>query len=1049
MEQNQGQKKYRRNRQRNTTIYQRTDGTTISSSTYYRLHATERRKIRVLDACESQTQIEAEPDNISTPESVDLNDGSTYEQSIVERLNDSPDTHAMVIDEIAENLSTLELKTYNQMEFCIYLVQLREEYYIPSGAINSLLKVLPNVEDGVLNSLPKSVYILNKIVSNLYTTDPLVVIQCKKCEVLLYLEGKYIQRLLGNGWFTQARSKILRRLISENYISFLDRLHITLPCNCENSVQLEYKTIAKSPFFWLYTSVEEYITKLFNQPMIVAKSLICFFVSFPENIREGLERVIENQYRTFEEYYRDLETFNLLSNYFNTLTPSGIELLFNSSKEFHLRSTFIDESWHGKYFWKSILNSNYCYNTPWLIVISLLFDWYSPYKFSSQQSLAPILICLLNMTRYSIAQRNDIFMHSLGYLPTDYHLTTEKVQKYIDVFVRDIENLRNKNLQVYNSLLNKNCSVHLVFGTVRADMPAAHSILFMQSPGRAKANCRRCVGFAESCPCGNHSNWGSAFGSPNREKNTVLEQGRAVTELINSQAQKGRIKQYCSRTGVKGYCVLNRLPEFDIVYDVVFEGMHLFFFNVCPQGPEEWLNSITDRSQTCRFYINDVIRRSAYATLDARYKEITFLRHINRKGYCLIRKPHKLICDEWKVVTMLVILPLFRGLVKPELLREFSFLVKVVKKLFNSNVSRSCLENYKEKLIDFHHKHIENYKECKYKLSTHSILHVIEDIINWGHLKSNWTALSEGEAGGERKRLEFCNGKNISNSLSKITCAAESNTLLSNRELDDRTMLRSKRRDVYQKKFWKYDISEDDTTVWYTNRGKSYIGAALLFSVISDNNQTPMFKSKFVSIFVYILSLRNQTDSQPYSLLTNSLNEFQSHTEKANTFISWINNPQNNLRLEFNVYSNVNIGYIQYYGIRNPKKIPRVGNFDKYYKQGEWVQIKTATRRIYGRIRRFISITIYNDNEVDEAGSTNFDSFVIVQFYDFLRSLPNRDAITQLRVAGNWRASEVDINIFQNVGCITRKVAIQPFYSSSSTTRDPEKHLVLPWYSWC
>ena len=1017
-------------------------GQKVKKSAYYSLPVDQRKIIYQTNLSES-TDTEYDHNNdIEFSESNQHESGTNASADVCNTEASSLFTISSDYDEDSNRIKTIE-------QLDIYLSQLQCDYSIPTAALESILKTLPTVEPSLFKELPNSKYSLQKRISRLYKSNPMLVVECKNCHAVIAIDGETLAAVLGKGWFCLTQSYIVRKLHSKNFKYYCERHKKQYNCKCQDQDCL--KVITRSPFFWIYSSFVEYIQLIYRSPLLLAQSLAPLMASFPENIQKALLEVIDKRYKTYiqmEQSNKDIAV--VLKFYFITLTPESIKLIWRDS-ESRAMNEKINEAWHGFRFWESMIEGGFELDSLWTLIISVMYDWFSPFKNSSTQSMAQILISSMNHSRYVIAARDDIYIYPLGYLPSDYHLTAEDVQRYFQIFINDIIGSRDAGIKVYNCFLDDQCIVKPYFGVFRADSPAAHQGLWMQTPGRAGNNCRRCEGTAETCTCGKHAYWAIDESiTEKRTKERWIYKANKVTTLVEQNAPISHIKARASKHGYKGNTVFNQLPECNPAYDFIHEAMHLFFFNVCPHAPIEWLTS-THNTDKNKYYKDAIPRKGIPLILQQRFEEMTYLRHINRKGRCFLSTPNKLIAEEWKVLVLLIILPLFRGLIKRRYLEQFRLIYKITKQIFSDNISRERLQHIDNNVKRFHELQKTNYGQCKYKLSTHSLQHVVEDIKTWGHVKSVWTAQSEGLAKGERKRLEFTNGKKVNNTLSKLGYIQASISRLSKSKLGANIQIKSNLRDQKQAKEWEFDIAEDNTIIWFTNKGRTFRGINLLMKVVTDNSTNLRLKEDFNATFAHILKIKELHEIDPYEVLYNSL--IESSRSNTEIFEEWQNTYKQDI--EFSIYYNINIGYRQYYGVSNRNKVPVPKSFDNYEEQGEWLEINFDDKRYYGRIRRMISVRLYNrdflSNNVisDVISNSDYNCIILVQFYDYLKPTQARDRETGMRLAVPLSGTENSISYFQNIGCIRRKVAIQRTFVGNTSEPDPNKFIVQPWYSWC
>lgn len=943
------------------------------------------------------------------------------------------------------------------------------DFALSNDGLSALLDIIHTTEDvTVFKELPKNSSGLVRSVNKHYRTAPDLCVQCSECKTLIRMDGKLMVRVIGNGWFSLSRSEIYNLIKSKSFLSKASTITDTIVCSyCDAPVTLNM--IKASKVFWFYSPIKWFIDDLFKSPLSVASLLKPFYEVLDKELQSLLDDIYSNRYQTRKDYVNKNSTgakqiedmLVKISNDSNLCSE-----IWEKAKSYNRNLENKSQMWHGlRFFGNNDINYR---TTLWRLVLGFLFDYYGPNKYG-HKSLGPLFSKCCSLPREDIASHPGRYMFNHGYLPCDREASSHKMQRYLAVYKNDFLQIRN-GFYVYNCLTDNYCRFYISFGTVGADSVAAHQVMCYQHPGRAFRNCRNCQGIATPCiDCfirSYHTFWGSAYAyiMVYKIKSDLVRYGHEIDEYkaclkikqrtndpaysdYTLEGLQAKQKQY----GLLGYCVLNDIPEFDPVYDVINEGLHLLFLNNIPAPVEIWMNSKGDDISK---YFKENVGQHRVAVLKKRLEYITFPRNISRKGTKFIDYPSKMVGEDWKNFMLCAALPLFRGLLHDDILNHYKILYNIIYLALLDYLSPTDYNKLEELLQEFHNKHIELYSTCQYKLTTHSLQHITMDIKNWGIIKANWTCILEMIPKKERKLNVYTNGKNVNHSFSKITAERIAQNQLYNTTKTPYINLRINK-DLRQSCLWNEFICLDNRTVYISSKSRSLDLAGLYTIVYKDYSNSFILFDFIKSLYIvlqrycssYISSL--SIDNYRYWYLFSSeyvelMNNNNNNSDIWNLWLSLL--AKHRVTISNTICTkSVYLGYRKYYGVHNFDCNPLYGHHDSYSTQGEWVHTNiedpVSSKPLYGRIHRFIYMNV-NFNDI-------FDrDLELVQFYDWATE-NGSDYLTDYSIAENLPMDSLKEGYFFSICCIENKVCLQPMWENNHDTFPVKtKHLVVPYYSW-
>ena len=979
------------------------------------------------------------------------------------------------IEEINSEEPGLDVKEATIEDLLLALRTWQLDFALSNLGLTSLLQILTNpVYATLFIQLPKTSDRLIRTVMKQYKVAPDLCVECTQCEKLIRMKGLIITEIIGKGWFCKGRHEIYRLFKAKNFIpNYIKKFKKPECSNCSHTLDLT--TIKTSSIFWLFSPLESYIKQLFNDLCSVANLLKPFDCALPPEIVSLLDMVRSNQWRTRDVFVSNVpDVANRLKKFLSdwNANPLLCKNIWERAKLLNIGDNLrnikaiydFSQCWHGILFWRHDVEARK--STPWNILLSLLFDWYAPNK-TGNKSLAPLIVKILNLPRETVASRIDLYLYNLGYLPCDNEVESIRIQKYLKVFVEDFLEIREGN-KVYNSLLDADCTFYISFGTVDADSVAAFQISCQQHPGRAKNNCRNCLGSGVNCSdcIGNRSYctcWACAFLTKNnlKDKQYYVIHGGEIEmyrqglnfhdhdplDVRYANYNKTGLKALEKTYGILGYCVLNDIPEFNPATDVINEGLHLLFLNIVSAPVKIWVKSpVTEKER----YFSPAIISEYKSILKRRLSWITYPRSISRKGLGLIEKPKRGIGEEWKNFILLVSLPLLRDVLKPDVYSHYRTLYEIIRIVLGDYIAEDDLEKLELKLNEFHHQQVSVYKTCKYALTTHSLQHLVNDIKNWSVIKCHWTCSLETIPKAERKLNVYTNGRNVNMAFSRI-CAERiaQHNLLAEKNVN-RNDLRFYR-DTRQSKCWPYFQSSDGRDV-YLGKKCTRISLQELKQLIClnyDNSDFVLYdfiNSIYTMIQRYAADTVDKLSNIKYDKWYGFLEEYYQllHDNDSNIWDKWIHlllTHDINIS-DIIIHKSIYLGYRKFYGIFNASSKDLYHGYTKYSYEGEWVRTNVNSEStFYGRLHRFIYLNFNFKNVLEQ-------DLVIVQFYNWVRE-GDIDSKSGFPFSKFVNMANQNDSYFFPICTIQNKVCLQPVWENvGDVSPSANKCLIVPFHIW-
>ena len=952
------------------------------------------------------------------------------------------------------------------MEFIFALRTWQLDSSVSNSALTSLLNILRTTKNKkIYKHIPKTSSLLIRQVNKQYRTAPDLCVDCNNngCTNITTINGMYLTEVLGKGWFGLSRGEICNLIAKKKFIDTIKRTNKTLCCEvCCKEIDLDL--IKNSSIFWFYSPLKWFIKDLFNDPCSLSLLLSPYDTVLPSALVDNLNIIRGMQVRSREELNNVLpelaeEVRNSLLFYENN--PEECMKLFYLAKR---ENAGYDKSqpWHGFRYYCNEDNLRIC--IIWNVVLSVLFDWFAPFK-TGVKSLGPLVASMLSMPREAVAKRTDLYMYILGYFPCDKEENGIKLQRYLTVFKRDFLEIRS-GYKIYNALMDHDTPFYISFGTLRGDSPADCQVMCSQASSRAYFTCFQCRGLAIACPCTRklHADWSAASANKHIRKTKMefVEWGKEIDAYTYGLFMKeltGNIEyrtytkkglgELHSSYGLVGYCVLNDIPEFDPSYDVINEGLHLFFLNLAKTPPVLWLKcKQEDKSK----YFKQNLVNNYKSILERRLQHIVFPRNITRKALCVIDKPSRLIGEEWKNFILLIALPLFRGILNPAIFNHYKVLSKIITLCLYDFMDSSTLADLQTLIDTFDELHLAAYGKCNFKRTTHRLLHVPQDIESWSIPKCQWTCGLEGIPKSERKLVTFTNGRNVNHAFSRICaekiaqkerfCKTSEKTYSSLKDI--RNKLQSKEYQYYQ--------SIDNRCIYLGVKCKVYSPNLLKEYLLSiyDNNffiLDDFVKLLYTTILRYTEEELGQLDDDSYNICMRFLEDFFNTIQGNDIWNPWVNIlEKHNISItSINQYKSVFLNYRKFYGISNHKHNPLYGQHKDYSSQGEWVEtnININNHTCYGRIHSFFYINI------NFAGVLEKD-YLVVFFYDWVKgNTAVIDTATDYVISSPVNMELQEEGYFQSICCINNKICLQPlFKDNEDTVPHNVKRLIIPYHTW-
>ncbi len=203
-----------------------------------------------------------------------------------------------------------------------------------------------------------------------------------------------------------------------------------------------------------------------------------------------------------------------------------------------------------------------------------------------------------------------------------------------------------------------------------------------------------------------------------------------------AKAEASRVAIY----GVKGSSVLSQLPDFDIIFNFVFDCMHAIDLGIIRQLFGLWFDSKNFKE---KFYIGSSYNKNL---INSRLANLTVPTNITRLPRSL-KESNFWKASEWRNCLLYYFPFILRDILQPAYFKHFMLLSEAAFILNGTSISQQDLFAATRRLNDFVKNFEGLYRESALSFNLHILLHACQCVSRWGPL---WAYSAYG--------FEDCNG---------------------------------------------------------------------------------------------------------------------------------------------------------------------------------------------------------------------------------------------------------------------------------------------------